>query len=329
MRFPTHFDAGGKDPTGIVNALEGGPIVEVRVRTTVDDADAITGLVTAIWEGDDLWLPGRADSYDLAGGSTVLLAEIAGELAGVASYSPSRRAALGVIQLDVAFEHRRRGVGSALLSELRKLHPNARMMVRVRPWDRQARSFYGNAGFRIVERVIEGWLDPASAAMADWLDRQIASRPASLTVESFGPDDAVAGEAAAILSAWFARHHPWLPSAARTPSEARLQFIDPALPGTMHLARDDGRAVGAGLLVPDPFGLRPHDAHLAYLGVAEEGRPDEVSIVGALVSACLRSAAQQERDVQVEVSDQHGAGWEVIATVPAAGLREGLLVLLA
>jgi hypothetical protein len=94
----------------------------------------------------------------------------------------------------------------------------------------------------------------------------------------------------------------------------------------MNLAATNDIVVGAGVLVGDPFQLRPGGGHLAYLGVGES-HPEEYAIVRGLIAACLGSARSQNREVQIETSDQHDPAWRVVSALPTAGLYEGLVVL--
>jgi hypothetical protein len=255
-----------------------------------------------------------------------LVADHNGDVVGVAAFERSSRAPFGVLQLDVHAASRRSRVGTELLAKMRDLHPGHKMLARVRPWHDAALAFFEARGFAEVERVLEGWIDPAEPELANWIDEALTSTPASITIEPFARADRRIEAVAFALDSWFERHHRWLPSANRTIQEAIEAFILPALPGTMNLAAIDDIVVGAGVLVRDPFQLRPGGGHLAYLGVGEP-HPEEHAIVRGLIAACLGSARSQRREVQIETSDKYEPAWQVVNALPTAGLYEGLVVL--
>mgnify|MGYP001553695346 FL=1 len=103
-------------------------------------------------------------------------------------------------------------------------------------------------------------------------------------------------------------------------------YLEPALDGTCHVATVAGHIVGAGVLLPDPFGQRKDGAHLAYLGVGEPDRHDELQVVQGLVAACMASARDQQRHVQIEVSNLHTHAWQLVQSLPAPDLYEGLVI---
>lgn len=290
------------------------------------DGAEIGSLVDSLWADDKLWRPSRAGSYAVDGPATVVAAQVGVSVAGVASLLPSKRSRFGLLHMDVAVPHQRRGVGTALLSKLRSLHPGIRMMVRVRPWDEKTSSFVEHRGFSIAERVVEGWIEPTSPAMSRWIEGALASIPDSVKVEGFATAQHSSRDIAAVIDSWYQRHHQWAPPRNVTIDEAVAIYLDPALPNTGHIAEIGDELVGAGVLLPDPFQLRPDGAHLAYLGVSDGGRPDEPAIVRGLFAACLKAAKRQGRSVQIEVSDIHAPAWELVKSLPAPDVYEGLIV---
>jgi GNAT superfamily N-acetyltransferase len=298
----------------------------MRVRD-IDGADGpqLQKIVADLWVADELWRPGRVAAYAVDQ-ACVIGVERGGRLVGVAGLQTARFPRFGVIQLDVVAEAQRVGVGTQLLAGLRSRYPEHRMMMRVRPWDEATVAFCETNGFEVAERVVEGWLDPMGAAVSEWIDRTLATSTAYASVESGWASEWPRETIALLLEDWFQRHHGWLSRPDLTAVEAVERYLDPALENTLFVASVANEAVGAGVLVPDPFGQRNRGAHLAYLGVGGPGRSDEAEIVAGLVAHCLASARGQDRPVQVEVQHHHHALHRVIASLPTDSLYDGLVV---
>ena len=290
------------------------------------DRDSIESCVDSNWADDKQWGPTRAASYATTERATVVVAELGSAVVGVASLLLSTRARFGIIHMDVATSHQQQGIGSALLGELRRRHPSTPAMIRVRPWDTKSSRFLRNHGFAVAERVIEGWLEPASQAMLRWVSDAIRATPASVTITPIESGRHTRRDIAGVIDSWYQRHHEWAPPRHLSIDEAVALYLDPSLPDTGHTAEVDGELVGAGVLLPDPFHTRPGGAHLVNLGVGAGGRPDEAAIVTGLFAACLQAANAQGRSVQVEVSNLHNRGWELVEALPVTELFEGLVI---
>lgn len=146
--------------------------------------EPIEALLEPLWIEDKEWGPLRSLLYQSGDRTTVIVAEADNSVVGVASVQSPGRHPHGLVHLDVAGSNQRQGVGSALLAGLRDHVDNTPMIVRVRPWDTSSMGFFREQGFTVAERVTEGWVDPGSATMSQWIDDTFAVTPDTITIIS-------------------------------------------------------------------------------------------------------------------------------------------------
>lgn len=204
------------------------------------------------------------------------------------------------LDLVVAPNVRRRGIGTALLDELRVLAP-ASLCARVRYDQPGAPPFFVRRGFGLINRSWEGRFEPADV---------LSQLPEARLQETPTPQ-----EAAAFFERWYREVHEWDPPAPLPRDRALMRFCgDDLVPGSLVGVSERGRLVGAANLIRPP-GFDPGDElYLVWIGVLGSDR----ETAAALVGACVRFASDAQKAIRFEVDESN-------APVHAALARIGLL----
>lgn len=208
--------------------------------------------------------------------------------------------------IDVAPNCRRRGVGGALLTAIKRQRPYvAPLSTKVRPLNVAAQSFIAHAGGTVYQRCPGAVIDPADTCVARWAHSQATNRCASFS-----------GQSAEALTSAFAEqyrwvHQRWSPvkdsAVLRKMAAEEIADIDPAVSaGTW----SDGRLVAAAFAFPAASGFEV---------VAEtivEDHPQGVALLGEAIAAVVRAAGRQGGLLQFDghISDPHLH--PVISTLP-------------
>jgi hypothetical protein len=195
---------------------------------------------------------------------------------------------------------RRRGIGTALLRELRALAP-ASLCARVRYDQAGAAPFLLRHGFGLINRSWEGRFDPGDL---------VAQLPEPRLDEAPSRE-----EAAAFLERWYRHVHKWDPPARIPLERALVRFCgDDMIPGSLVGVRERGKLVGVANLIRPP-GFDPDDElYLVWVGVL--GSDQETA--ATLVAACVRFASNAQKAIRFEVDESN-------APVHTALARVGLL----
>jgi ribosomal protein S18 acetylase RimI-like enzyme len=193
------------------------------------------------------------------------------------------------IDVVVAPPFRRRGIGSAVLRELRTL---AGRPLRTRGIfaDEAALGFLRAHGFGLLSSTYEGRFDPAAVA-ARLPEPQLGRPPA-------------AEEAAAFFDGWYAATHRFDPPLPRTPDRALAVFCgDDIAAGSLVGVRDArGRLVAAANLVRPPGRDAGDELYLVWAGTLET-EPEAATDV---VAACVHFARAAGTAVRYEVAAENG-----------------------
>ena len=268
-----------------------------------DDEPAVAGLLHASWPDDPVMVEissqHRVDAEDDEGRSwRTLVAEEGDEVVGVGSLVASaRHPARYLFVAAVAPERRRRGLGSALLADLRSCADARPLQARVRESDEPGIAFLRAHGFGPVMRSRTGVVDPGE--VAEWIERNAG-----------GPLRHPSREEAARFheAAYAFEHASWSPVGERPLEESLRVFCgDSWLPESAVAA-----PTGVASLHGPP--LAPSAGELFL--IAGTTQPDEPAL-RALVASALAYAADRGAAVSIEADEANPELWRILAELPA------------
>ncbi len=266
----------------------------------------------------------RAGYVDNRRAGEAVVAEREGRFLGVGSYRVGpRHPHRGRVAIDVVPQERRRGIGSALLAELRRRTGSPPLAAHAFVSLPDTVGFYRSRGFEIAERALEGTVDPALPATAAWVHARLEDAPHNADVVPAGdaaPHDLIAR----LLDEVYRRTHPWSPPTTLPDEGARAVYRAASIPGTTFAALEGGHLAGAATLIESPMGDAGSPGYLCWAGCADDRRTD---VLGALVAACLDAAGRQGRTVDVEVSDLNRPLWDCVTSIPGADLFADLVTM--
>jgi GNAT superfamily N-acetyltransferase len=202
------------------------------------------------------------------------------------------------IDLVVSQPFRRRGIGTAVLHELRAAAP-ASLCARVRFDQPGAAPFFRRHRFGLINRSWEGRFDPA-----DVLPRLPEPRLGETPSRE---------EAAAFFELWYREVHHWDPPAPKPLERALAQFCGgDMIPGSLVGIREDGKLVGAANVIRPP-GFDPGDeVYLVWVGALGMEATD-------LVVATVRFAHDAGRAIRFEVDEPNVAVWHALNALGVLG----------
>lgn len=269
-----------------------------------DDEPAVAALLRAAWPDDPVMVEissqHRVDARDDEGRAwRARVAEEDGEVVGAGSLVASaRHPARLFLVVAVAPAWRRRGIGSALLAELR-LGGDARpLQARVRAGDEPGAAFLRAHGFDLLMRSRTGVVDPVEAA------RWIALQPA---VE-LRRGAARALVARAHEDGYRAEHASWSPLSPRPFEESLRLFCGESWLAESALLAGDAVASLHG----EPFVVAGAELFLMW----ESSSGDE-RLLRALAAEELRLARALGKRVAIEADEAAAAKWRILSELPA------------
>ena len=195
------------------------------------------------------------------------------------------------VDLVVAPQFRRRGIGTALLRALRAVAP-ASLCARVRYDQPAAAPFFRRHGFGVINRSWEGRFEPADV-LARLPEPELDEPPSR-------------EEAAVFLERWYREVHHWVPPAP-IPLERALSLFcgDDMIPGSLIGIREDGELIGAANLIRPP-GFDPGDEHyLVWIGAL----PLDHRAAAELVAAAVRLAHGHGKALRFEFDESNVGVW--------------------
>lgn len=287
------------------------------------DTSAVANLVDA--DSDPLWvtqghaLHGEARNGDRWRRTLVVVSGT--ELVGAATLArnpvhPGRYSAA----VEVRSDFRRRGVGGALLDEVRRLRPQPIPLAgKVRPHDTGAMSLVLRRGGKVYQRCPGFQPDPGSAAIAVWCARQLPPADVRLApVETL----TIAARASLWVGQYMWLHADWSPAARGPLAQVAEHIVAEADPqGSVVALR--GEAVEAVA-----WAFPEHDGRVTI--VCEAVTPETAngrSTVAAVLARCLLALASQRPagvDVDGHVTDPNLAA--VLESMPEMDSNPLLLV---
>jgi GNAT superfamily N-acetyltransferase len=263
----------------------------VRVRPFAStDADATAAILDATYAGDP-WLRSlREGSHGLPVERpelrrSSLVAEIDGVVVAVGTISDGhrhpRRSWIGI---DVAPAARRRGIGTALLDELRSLSERP-LCARGRLADTAAVGFLGRHRFGLLDRSWGGRFDPAT--IIERLPDPAVGREPTLD------------EAAAFFERWYGAMHPFDPPTPWPLDRAREVFCgNDLIPGSLIGVWADRSLIAAASLIRPPGYDSGDELYLVWAGTLGDERH-----ASSIVASCARFAAEAGKAIRFEVNE--------------------------
>lgn len=267
-------------------------IASMSVRPFAEaDADAVRAILDATY-GDDRWVRSLHEGthgLPIDGPyfrRSSLVAELDGVVVAAATISHvHRHPSRGWLALAVAPAQRRRGIGSALVDELRNFTDRP-LCTRARFEDEPAVAFLRGHGFGLLDRSWGGRFDPT--ALVDRLPPRTIGRPPTLD------------EAAAFFERCYCATHLFDPPTPWPLERAREVFCGRDLvAGSLVGVWEDGSLVAAASLTRTP-GYDPGDE--LYLVWAGALGPDRHA-ASQVVAACVRFAHDAGKAIRFEVNE--------------------------
>jgi len=277
----------------------------MRVRRFAsDDSDAIGVILDAVY-ADDRWvrslheeshgLPVDRPGFQRAS----LVAELEGAVVGVGSISHGERhPQRSWLSIDVVPSMRRRGVGTALLTELRGFS-NRPLCARARLTDAAAVGFLHQHRFEILDRSWGGRFDPGP--VVERLPEPALRPPPTLD------------EAAVFFERWYCEMHRFDPPTPWPLERARAVFCGSLVEGSLVGVRHDGALTAAAGLIPTPGYDSGDELYLVWAGTIGTDRKAAKHII----AACARFALSAGKNIRYEVSQ---ANESVRATLNEVGV---------
>ncbi|HYF64292.1 MAG TPA: hypothetical protein VD886_15830 [Herpetosiphonaceae bacterium] len=219
--------------------------------------------------------------------------------------------------INVAGGWQRRGAGSQVYAELRRLSPARPWMARLSLRDQAGVRFAGQRGFRRLANTLSGTLSPDRPETRRWIEA-LPPPPDGCAIRGI---DGAAGdpaplELARLHAALYAQSHQWSPPAPKSDGQALRQFCGEAvLAGSQLAAYARGQLVGAANLIAHPHKPASADAYLVNVGVLDGAGPLAGQLCGALIRRSLEWAAARGLRVEVEADDSSALvrGWLELA----------------
>lgn len=209
------------------------------------------------------------------------------------------------VVIAVAPAYRRRGIGSALLAELRRLSDGRPLLARVREDDPIGLGFADAHGFDVVMRSRVGVVDPADRRVEAW----VAANSALVVDRDLSRKElAVAHEAA-----YRAEHESWSPVPRRPLAESlRLFCGDSWLRETAVAVRSESRIRAVAALHGPP--LAPSENELFLIAGSAS---HDAAALRTVVAAELDLARSSGAVLSIEADEANAALSVTLAELPA------------
>ncbi|MFN3220185.1 MAG: GNAT family N-acetyltransferase [Acidimicrobiales bacterium] len=228
--------------------------------------------------------------------SRTFVAEVDGVVVGAATALwSSRHPDLVAAMVDVAENHRRRGIGSALVHRL-DVEADRPLVFNVERTP-DSTAFLHAHGYSTVVTSVTARV--STAAALETLEELPGSVPNSIRIE---PNDELATTVIDLYEQIYAERHRWAGSYSPPPDTPWINFAGPPLgaTGTIQVARADGNTIGVVSLHSGHF-ADGADAFLAPTSILVGSLDERVATLARLVEAALRAGLDAGiRHVNVE-----------------------------
>jgi GNAT superfamily N-acetyltransferase len=219
------------------------------------------------------------------------------------------------LAIHVRSDHRRRGIGSALLDELRRRLSDRRpFRVSASLADEESTRFLQTRGFRLVNRCEMGELDAADERVAAEL-ASLRRAAAGIRIEAFRAplSEATLLTAAAFFAHWYEDTHRWDVPAPWDLGAARDHFCgDVLVEDSLHFGYDGATLIGAAAFIRLPLGTEQAPLYLNQLAVKGDGGTRDRAVAAALLERLLRYAGEPLQPVEFEIDEANTALWAVL-----------------
>jgi GNAT superfamily N-acetyltransferase len=223
-----------------------------------------------------------------------------------------------MVTLNVAEQWQRQGIGSWLWAALGALGNRRPWLAKLTGRDPAGISFLRRRGFRRLAGTLSGVLDPAQAAVQEWL-RRLPEVPAGYRILKIDAAPATLAEVALLHAAIYRQAHGWNPPIEESAAAALAHYCGPnVLPGSQLCVYCGEKLVGAANLIANPFQPSDHEAYLVNLGTVELPPADAELLTGALIRESLRLAAERGLRLRFEADDAHQPFQSWLLHAPAA-----------
>ena len=235
-----------------------------------------------------------------------LVAELDRDLVGVGTVLASpRHPTFSFFTAVVAPEHRRCGIGSALLDELRRGWDRRPLLARVRETDEAGIAFLRADRFILRMRSRSVNVDPADADVVSWIEKQ---QPIALERPASRAEIARAHE-----QAYRRVHANWAPTPERPLEESLRVFCGEGwLPDSALLAYDGEQIVGVGSFIGAPSAFAGDGLFLIADTIHADAR-----VLRSLIATQLKWARGRGERVSFEADEANVELWQVMHELPA------------
>jgi GNAT superfamily N-acetyltransferase len=281
----------------------------IRAYRATDEPQIAT-LLAAAWPEDPVMVEISAlHGPDVDGDDRrrrTLVAEVDRDLVGVATVLASpRHLTFSFFTAVVAPARRRRGIGLALLDELRQGWDERPLLARVRDTDEAGIAFLLANRFSLRMRSRSVTVDPGTADVVTWIENQ---QPLALERPAGREEVARAHE-----QAYRRVHADWAPTTDRPLEESLHVFCGEGwLPESAVLARDGDEIVGVGSLYSAPSVFAGDGLFMIADTILADGR-----VLRSLVAAQLEWARRRGVRISFEADEANVELWQLIHEIPA------------
>lgn len=303
----------------------GGPTVRPYAE---QDRLAVEAMVRARFAGDHPLMIERSLSLHLPGPvggpwHRTVVADQDGTVVGVGSaIGMPWHPRILLTDVMVAEAMRRRGIGTALLEQVRTEGRSAadrKLFSQIRPSSAGALAFANARGFRNVMRSRMWRFDPDDPAIRAWAEKAIVGAHGyriEAVVESTDPR---VGRAIRDLYEWM--HAGWNPLGPVSAAEFSATFGPRIIPGSAVLAFRGDSVVGVANLLRAPTmpTMRPF---ISMVGPTDPKLPRAAELTAHLAALCIERARALGQGVEAEADDANIALGGVLERLPSIERNE-------
>jgi GNAT superfamily N-acetyltransferase len=302
----------------------------IRLRAfRAGDAAAVASLLDEVWSHDPVF----REIYDMHGTASEeplsrTLVAVCGEESEIVAVGSAQ---LGLrhpgrlwLAIQVRSDLRRRGIGSALLVELRRRLSDRRpFRVSASLSDEESTRFLQKHGFRLVNRCEMGALDAADESVPPLLE-SLGRAADGIRIEALRAplSETTLLTASAFFARWYEDTHRWDAPAPWDLEAARDHFCgDVLVEDSLHFAYDGPTLIGAAAFIR----LHVESGHtplfLNQLAVKSGNGSHDQALAAALLARLVRYARDPLQPIEFEIDEADTAPWAVLHELRVAPRR--------